>query len=126
ESSAHTPASAPGLFGSRRFNSVRIAIGGTDYQNLQLRAGVRGGKIRGPERAWTRKAPRVLVATSTLGVPRLYLVGKGLREHLDDHAAVLGATVLGLVFGDRLVLTVRDDVHPMERNLVLLVQIPLH
>src|SRR5204863_6522438 len=49
-----------------------------------------------------------------------------LREHFNDDAAILGAAFLGLVRRDRLVLAVADDVHLVERDLVLLVEIPLH
>ena len=38
DNSAHTPPSADGLFGSRRFNSVRIAIGSQAYQNQRVHA----------------------------------------------------------------------------------------
>src|SRR6185503_13000300 len=49
-----------------------------------------------------------------------------LGEHLDDDAAVLGATIPRLVRRDRLVFAVADYVDPVERHLVLLVDVPLH
>src|SRR5262249_51193644 len=49
-----------------------------------------------------------------------------LRQQLDHNAAILGATGLGLVRRDRLFLAVADDVHLVQRNLLVLVQVPLH
>src|SRR5437016_5563855 len=49
-----------------------------------------------------------------------------LREHSDDHTAVLGTSVLGLVRGNGLLRAVADHVHLVQRNLVLVVQVPLH
>src|SRR5205807_5447655 len=48
-----------------------------------------------------------------------------LRENLDDHAAVLRAALLRLVRRDRLLLAVADHVHLVQRDLILLVEIPL-
>src|SRR5262245_26042045 len=49
-----------------------------------------------------------------------------LRENLHDDATVLRAAGPGLVRGNRLLLAVADHVHLVQRNLVLLVEIPLH
>ena len=52
--------------------------------------------------------------------------GGALHEHLDDDTTILSAAGFGLVRRDGLVLTVADDVHLVQRDLVLLVQVALH
>src|SRR4026208_158521 len=49
-----------------------------------------------------------------------------LRPDLDHDAAVLGAPVLGLVRRDRLLFAVADHVDLVQRDLLVLVEIPLH
>src|ERR1019366_6507155 len=49
-----------------------------------------------------------------------------LREHLDHDTAILRAAGLGLVRRDRLLHAVADDVHLVQRNLILVVEIALH
>src|SRR3954466_14300141 len=108
KSRRETPASAPGLLPRRSESSVRIIW----TESVQQKSPE--GPF--PDRWWRtgrEKAPR----------------GRGaawLGEHLDDDAAVLGAARLRLVRRDRLVLAVADHVHLVQRNLVLLVEIPLH
>src|SRR5438093_5061747 len=49
-----------------------------------------------------------------------------LVQELDHDAAVLRASVRGLVVGHRILGAVADDVDAVQRNLVLLVEIPPH
>src|SRR5262245_63986628 len=49
-----------------------------------------------------------------------------LGEHLDDDAAILRATGLGLVRRNRLLFAVADDVDLVKRNLVMLVDVALY
>src|SRR3982751_6876444 len=86
-----------------------------------LRLTTRDLELRSPEgpfpvRWWRTGRERLPGAAGQLG----------LGEHLDDDAAVLRAAGLRLVRRDRLVLAVADHVHLLQRNLGLLVEIPLH
>src|SRR5499427_9263341 len=49
-----------------------------------------------------------------------------LSEHPDDDAPVLRAAFLGLVRRDRFLAAVADDVHLVQRNLMLLEEVTLH
>src|SRR5262249_54431164 len=71
--------------------------------------------------------PRLIPVPSPAIRPRSgATAGWVLREDLDHDAAVLRASVLGLVRRDRLLFAVADDVHLVQRDLLVLVEIPLH
>src|SRR5260221_4461388 len=105
ERSRQTPASAPGLLGRRRDSSVRIM-----------------------RRAYQRTNPvEETAADRPIGCGRPSTgTGQTLREDLDDDAAVLRASGLRLVRRNRLLGAVADHADLVERNLILLVQIPLN
>lgn len=51
---------------------------------------------------------------------------ESLGEDLDHHATILRAAFLGIVRRNRLFLAVADHIDLVQRNLMLLVEIPLH
>src|SRR5919204_842301 len=117
-----TPASAPGLFGRRRESSVRIM----GRESIRDRPPLRVSKKQKPrgksiaEPLW-HDGPEI----GSRGVRGSGVrASASLRENLDDDAAVLRAAFLGLVRRDRLLFAVADHVHLVQRNLVLLVEIP--
>src|SRR3954447_1049891 len=151
ESSRQMSASAPGLLGMRRESSVRMAIWAyrtSDKSKVGSRKSVAsreskvGLKSKVESRSRVENAPRGGggVASQPSAIVWLRLLnaagdfppsppgarGRGLRQDLDNDPAVLGAAVLGLVRRDRLVFAVADHVHLVQRNLVLLVEIPLN
>src|SRR5437867_4175800 len=129
-----TAASAPGLFGRRRFSSVRIMRGeitktGADRpQQDTMTAAARPSQPMRAARthpscpAWpTRRRPWRGGVTNAGGGSNALL-----RQNLDHDAAVLRPARLRLVRRDRLVLAVADHIDLVQRHLVLLVQISLH
>src|SRR5438445_7460651 len=116
DSSPHTPASAPGLFGRRRFSSVRIAMRGSLAEARGSGLGARGS-------GWSLIADSCQLPISCqLSAAEC---DESLREYFDDDAAVLRAARLRLVRRDRMVLAVAVSVDLVRRPMVLLVGIPL-
>src|SRR5204863_5355994 len=112
DSSWHTPARAPGLLGSLTLTSVRIDMRERVSERLEGRARREGKTKKG------RNGFPAIPAPSACPASRL-------REHFDDDAAVLSAARLRLVRRCRLVFAVADDVHLVQRNLILLIEVPL-
>src|SRR5215831_6883647 len=54
---------------------------------------------------------------------RSFTFGLRLRQYPDDDAAILSAALAGVICCDRFVFTVRNHVHLMKRNLMLLMEV---
>src|SRR5262249_1604584 len=57
--------------------------------------------------------------------PPLIAFGLRLRHDPDDDAAILSGALAGVICCDRFVFTVRNHVHLMKRNLMLLMEVTL-
>src|SRR4051812_21170833 len=105
-----------------RSERVCCAASGADAAATTIASGRSACRRTAPSvRKYGGHRPAVLGRAETLPEIRF-----GLRENLDDDATVLGATRARVVRRDRLVFTVADHVDLVQRDLVLLVEVPLH
>src|SRR3954466_7987996 len=105
-----------------RSERVRCAASGADAAATTRTSGRSAWRRTPPSvRKYGGPQPAVLGRAETLPDTR-----RDLRENLDDDATVLGAARARVVRRDRLVFTVADHVDLVQRDLVLLIEIPLH